>query len=156
MRKFFVYVVCTVLMSINFAFAQFINDSGTNPAISEYEQEMQEMYPDSNAMLDRGIMYVFYNGQNCTQCAEAMQMIYEVYSFNYEADFALFEIDYTQDNGENFQQIYDLTQPLSVVLVHIHDGQAWGYEKINNLINWVNQPQYFKQMLMNEINNFLA
>lgn len=136
------------------AAAQYIDTSGSNPAITEYERELQEMYPDSPEMLDRGIMYIFYDGNNCPDCADVIKLIYEIHAIDYEADYGIVEIDYSQDLGINFRGIYNLTQPLTVVLVKIHDGQAWGYQKIENLLNYADNPRQLRQIFMEQVNNF--
>ena len=153
MLKFWRTMVATLLFSGPVS-AQYINSSGSNPAIMEYEREMREMYPDSPQMLNRGIMYIFYDGENCTDCAEIIKELYNIYSINYEADYAVFEIDYTQDLGVNFKGIYNLTQPLSVVLVQIHNGMAWGYQKIDNLYQYADNPQQLQQIFTEQVNNF--
>lgn len=144
----------TFLLLSGQASAQYINSSGDNPAIREYEQEMREMYPNDPAMLNRGIMYIFYDGENCANCAPIVKELYDVYAINYEADYAAFEIDYTQDYGVNFQSIYDLTQPVSVVLVQINNGMAWGYQKIDNLYQYAGNLQQMRQIFMEQVNNF--
>lgn len=149
-----VYVIVMYLLLSHTATAQYINSSGANPAIREYEREMREMYPNSPSMLNRGIMYIFYDGEKCSDCAEAIKELYDIYSLNYEADYAVFEIDYSQDLGVNFQGIYDLTQPLSVVLVQINNGQAWGYQKIDNLYQYADNPQMLRKTFMEQVNNF--
>lgn len=153
MFKFGIIILAGMLVSGQ-AKAQYVNSSGDNPAIREYEREIHEMYPDSPEMLNRGIMYIFYDGENCAGCATAIKELYDIYAINYEADYAVFEIDYTQDLGVNFQEIYNLTQPLSVVMVQINNGQAWGYQKIDNLYQYIDNPQMLRQTFMQQVNNF--
>ena len=153
MLKFIAIIGSVVLLSKEAA-AQYVNSSGANSAITEYEREIHEMYPNSPEMLNRGIMYIFYDGENCADCAAAIKELYDIYAINYEADYAVFEIDYTQDLGVNFQEIYNLTQPLSVVMVQINNGQAWGYQKIDNLYQYIDNPQMLRQTFMQQVNNF--
>ena len=150
------WIVTLLCLLCGQAGAWYINTSGDNQAIREYEKEMQDLYPGNNLILDRDIMYIFYDGQNCTGCSEVMKWLYDVYSVSYEGDFALFEVDYTEDLGVNFQQQYNLTQPLSVVLVSIHDGFAEGYEKIDNLMEYSDNQQMLQQTFINRVNNFIG
>lgn len=134
--------------------AQYINSSGDNPAIREYEREMHEMYPNSPDMWNRGIMYIFYDGANCPKCPEIIKVLYDIYSVRYEGDYGIFEIDYTEDTGINFQQIYNLTQPISVVLVRVQNGMAWGYVKIDNLYEYADDLQQLEEIFIERANNF--
>ena len=153
MLKTILMIVTCVLLSKQAA-AQYMDSSGDDPAITEYEQEMREMYPHDPAMMNRGIMYIFYDGENCSDCAEIIRELYDIYAINYEADYAVFEIDYTQNYGVDFQSIYNLTQPLSVVLVQINDGMAWGYQKIDNLYQYAGNMQQIREIFMEQVNNF--
>lgn len=130
-------------------FSQYINLSGNNPYIRQYVEE-------SDFNWDKSIIYVFYSNQVCDDCAEAMSMIYDLYENNYADQFSLFEINY-QDSGENaYKAAYNLTQPLSIVLVKINDGFARGYYKIDNPQMWINNPGLFNRNITSQINNFLG
>ncbi|MBQ9271695.1 MAG: hypothetical protein IJ218_05480 [Alphaproteobacteria bacterium] len=145
---FFIWLLST---QVN---AQYINSSGDNPAIREYEREMHEMYPNSPEMWNRGIMYIFYDGANCPKCAEIIDTLYNIYNVRYEGDYSVFEVDYTEDTGVNFQQIYNLTQPISVVLVRVQNGEAWGYVKIDNLYQYADNLPQLEQVFIEQANNF--
>lgn len=129
--------------------AQYFEPTGNNAAIEEYLAETPE-----NANIP--IMYVFYSGSDCDGCTEAIDLIYDAYNQYYSADFNIFTIDYTEDDGFDFQAAYNLSQPLSVVLVLIRGGQAVGYYKIDNPQTWIDDPSYFEANLTSQINNFLA
>jgi hypothetical protein len=131
------------------AAAQQFVQTENNQAINEYLAAAPE-----NQNIP--IMYVFYNGSDCYNCTEAIDLIYDVYDRNYAADFNIFTIDYTADNAFDFAAAYDLSQPMSVVLVAIKNGEAIGYYKIDNPQYWVDDPSYFVDSLSSQINNFLA
>lgn len=131
------------------ALAQYFEPTGNNAAIEEYLAQAPQ-----NA--DISIMYVFYDGSDCYGCTEAIDLIYDAYNQYYSADFNIFTIDYTEDDGFDFQTAYNLSQPLSVVLVLIRSGQAVGYYKIDNPQTWIDDPSYFEANLTSQINNFLA
>ena len=122
--------------------AQFIDLSGNNQDIEQYVAQNPQNW-------DKSIMYVFYNNEYCSNCAQAMEMIYEIYEQNYSNQLSSFEINYGEDNN------YNLEWPLQIVLVRIQDGMARGYIKINNPQFWVDDPSYFTQNITSKINNFL-
>ena len=127
--------------------AQYNDISGNNPYIQQY------LEADENNW-NKSIIYVFYNNSSCGACAAAMGMIYNIYEQNYSGQYSYFEINYADPGEFNFQIEYNLTQPLSVVLVRINDGMARGYYKIDNPQDWVADPSYFTQNLTSQINNF--
>lgn len=145
--------ICMILMALWLglgwsAEAQYVNLSGNNPDIAEYvDSDFNNWY--------KSIMYIFYSNEPCAQCSQAMGMIYDIYEEYYINQFNLFEINYTDEDEYGMQESYNLSQPLSVVLVRIQDGQARGYYKIDNPQYFVNDPYYFKERLLTEINNFL-
>ena len=121
-----------------------------NSALAEeYLEEAPENY-------NMPIMYVFFSDADCYGCTEAIDLIYDLYNQYYAADFNIFTIDYTADEAFDFQSAYNLSQPMSVVLVEIRDGQAIGYYKIDNPQYWVSDESYFVDNLTSQINNFLA
>ena len=128
--------------------AQYVNLTGNNPDIQEYvNSDFGNWY--------KSIMYVFYSDEPCSLCSQAMGMIYDIYEEYFINQFNLFEIDYTDEDEYDMQESYNLSQPLSIVLVRIQDGQSRGYYKIDNPQYFVGDPVYFRQRLINEINNFL-
>ena len=98
---------------------------------------------------------MFYSNQPCALCSQAMGMIYQIYEEYFINQFNLFEINYTDEGEYGMQESYNLSQPLSLVLVRINDGMSRGYYKIDNPQFWIDDPFYFKQRLLSEINNFL-
>lgn len=136
------------MLSLSASAQQFM-PTENNQAIEEYLEESPENY-------NIPIMYVFYNGSNCYGCTEAIDLIYDLYNQYYEADFNIFTIDYTTDYAFDFAAAYNLTQPLSVVLVAIKNGEAVGYYKIDNPQYFVEDPSYFESSLSSQINKFLA
>lgn len=130
------------------ATAQYTNLSANNQDIAEYVSASPE-----NA--DTSVMYVFYSDAECGECAEAIRLIYNLYAKYYSNDFNIFSIDYTSSDY-NYQQEYNLTQPLSIVLVGVANGQAVGYYKIDNPQQWLENDANFEENLLFEINNFLT
>lgn len=128
--------------------AQYVYTSGNNPDIQQYVQASPDNW-------DKSIIYVFYSNQPCPLCAQAMGMIYDIYEEYFTNQFNIFEINYDDNDEFGMRLSYDLNQPLSVVLVRIQDGMSRGYVKIDNPQYFVNDPNYFNQNLITQINNFL-
>lgn len=146
---FYLLAASLVMLPIYSVFSQYINLSGNNPHIRQYVEESEYNW-------DKSIIYVFYGNQVCDNCADAMTMIYDIYENDYADTFSLFEINY-QDPGEyDFAAAYNLTQPLSIVLVRINDGMARGYYKIDNPQMWINNPGLFERNITSQINDFLG
>ena len=129
--------------------AQYINLEGNNPAITQYVEADENNW-------NKSIMYIFYSDQPCPLGSEAMGKIYDIYEEYFINQFSLFEIDYTAEDEFGMRESYDLSQPLSIVLVRIQDGQSRGYYKIDNPQDFLGDSFYFKQRLLSEINNFLS
>ncbi len=130
-------------------YAQYVDLPGNNQAIQEYVDEAPE-----NA--NTSIMYIFYSNWDCEGCAEAVRLIYYLYQKYYINDFNIFEINYMADADYNYRLDYDLTQPLSVVLVRMRSGQALGYYKIDNPQRLLYNDFDFEENILSQINNFLA
>ena len=149
LKKIFFSAMFFCFVQITPPEAQYINLEGNNPAIMQYVEADENNW-------NKSIMYVFYSDQPCPLCSEAMGQIYDIYEEYYTNQFSLFEIDYTDEDEFGMQESYDLSQPLSIVLVRIQDGQSRGYYKIDNPQDFINDEFYFKERLITEINNFLS
>lgn len=124
-----------------------MNTLGDNPDIKEYLEASEDNW-------NRPIIYVFYNSQiGCDTCARAIEQIRQIYQQNYANTCSLFEINYADDFP--MKVAYDLSQPLSIVVVLINDGLSRGYYKIDNPQNWVYDPFYMQETITTQINNFL-
>lgn len=151
MLKIKALVLTAVLWGIGFkpVLAQYVNLSGTTGFIKEYVEESAENW-------NKPILFVFYSGEPCPQCADAISMIYDIYEKNYINTLSIFEIDYGLNDEFNMRLAYDLTAPLSLVIVRINDGMSCGYYKIDNPQFWVNDPFYFSENITSQINTFLG
>lgn len=148
LKKIGLFLVAFGVMKAAPAEAQYVNLSGNNPYINEYVEANEDNW-------NKSIMYVFYSDTPCPMCAQAMGMIYDIYEQYYTNQFSFFEIDYSDEDEYGMRDSYNLSQPLSVVLVRINDGLSRGYYKIDNLQYFANEPEYFKERLTSEVNDFL-
>ena len=143
-----VTVLVSLMMCMDFAHAQEVNVSGDNQFIRQYVEAAPQNW-------DTPIMFVFYDDEYCVECAAAIRLIYNIYQENYADSIQFFEIDYALEDEFQLKLTYDLTQPLSIVVVRIRDGMAQGFYKIDNPQFWMNDPYYFREKIINGINNFL-
>ena len=82
-----------------------------------------------------------------------MEDIYQKY---YANKYSLFLINYQNDEEYNFIEMYDLKQPLEVVMVRINDGAVFGYQKIENLQNQISDITSFEEYVRYRIDSFLG
>ncbi|MBO6281747.1 MAG: hypothetical protein J6N49_04350 [Alphaproteobacteria bacterium] len=141
-------IVWAVLLSNNVQ-AQYVDLSGTNSFIQKYVEESPENW-------NKSVLFVFYDGNNyCGSCPKAIEMIYDLYAREFITVLNIFEIDYSERSEFTMQLDYNLTQPLSLVVVRINDGLSQGYYKIDNPQDWIDNPSYFNAKITNSINDFL-
>ena len=145
--KFFYTTLSLVILLAFSVNAQYYELPQSGPDVEEYV--------GNPANMGKSLMYVFYDNSACNTCAEAMGMIYNLYQQNYTNQFNLYEINYSEDNAFNFRIQYNLTQPLSIVLVKIENGKAVAYYKIDNPQYWVGDAFIFNHRVTNQINNFI-
>ena len=142
-------VIVAILILNHSAKAQYIDSSGSNAFITQYVEESAENW-------DKSILFVFYDGNNfCQICPKAIEMIYKIYAENFSSKMNIFEIDYSQPDEFDMRIDYNLSQPLSLVVVRINDGMSRGFYKIDNPQQWIDNPFYFKNQIITYINNFL-
>ena len=141
--------IVAVLVLSHSAKAQYIDSSGSSPFITQYVEESPENW-------NKSILFVFYDGNNyCQICPKAIEMIYEIYAKNFSSELNIFEIDYSQPDEFNMRIDYNLSQPLTLVVVRINDGMSRGFYKIDNPQQWIDNPFYFNNQIITYINNFL-
>ncbi|MBR1648324.1 MAG: hypothetical protein IJ689_01835 [Alphaproteobacteria bacterium] len=119
-------------------------------------QTLEEYFQAENQNYDKSIIYVFYSNNYCYGCPEAMTMLEKLYDEEFSSLYSFFMIDYQNDDEYNFIATYDLHLPLEVVMVKIEDGEALGYEKIENLQDRISDSVSFNDYVRNRINNFLG
>lgn len=150
MDKLFFAGVFTCLMILNVQ-AQSVFDE--NFADS---QPLEEYFAADKANYNKSIIYLFYNGQQCYECPQAIELAEEVYNDEFAGLYSLFVIDYTDEDGFNYAEAYDLYTPLAMVMVKISNGEMLGWHKINNLQDFADDEDYFTKYLTGQINDFLA
>ncbi len=150
MNKFLLAGVLACLMILNVqAQTAFDDNFADNKPLREY------FAADANNE-NKSIIYLFYNGEQCFDCPQTIEMVENLYNEEYAELYSLFVIDYTQDNGFDYAQTYDLFAPLALVLVKIQNGEMLGYRKLNDLNIQSGDNEFYTRYLSEEINNFLG
>lgn len=145
-----------------FAIAYFLAMRSVCAQLPQYQgeynpnQTLQEYFTAEDENYNKSIIYVFYNNNYCYGCPQAMNMLEELYQSEYADKYSLFMIDYQNDDEYNFIATYNLTRPLEVVLVKIEDGNALGYEKIEDLQNKISDKTSFDNFVRYKIESFLG
>ena len=151
MFKFLLFIVA-YLFAIGYSYAQLPQYQGEyNP-----NQTLQEYFAAENENYNKSIIYAFYNNNYCYGCPQAMVMLEELYQNEYADKYSFFMIDYQTDDEYNFIEKYNLTKPLEVVLIKIEDGNALGYEKIEDLQNKISDKASFDNFVRYKIDSFLG
>lgn len=148
-KKIIFLLLFLLCLASRIASAQYVDLSGTTGFIRQYVEESPENW-------NTPILFVFYNGNDyCQTCPKAISMIYDLYAQNFSDKMNIFEIDYSSDDEFNMRIAYELSQPLSIVVVRINDGLSRGYYKIDNPQDMIDDPFYFNENITERINNFL-
>ena len=151
MDRFLLFLI-VYLFAIRYTYAQLPQYQGEyNP-----NQTLQEYFAEEDENYNKSIIYVFYNNDYCYGCPQAMAMLENLYQNKYANKYSLFMINYQDDDEYNFITTYDLTRPLEVVLVKINDGNALGYEKIENLQDITSDKISFDDYVSYKIDSFLG
>ncbi len=149
MNKFLLAGVFACLMILNVqAQTAFDENFASNEPLQEY------FAADANNE-NKSIIYLFYNGEQCFNCPQAIEMIENLYNEEYAGVYSLFVIDYTQDDGFDYAQAYDLFAPLAVVLVKIQNGEMLGYRKLNDIHVQAGNNEFYARYLSEQIDDFL-
>ena len=83
-------------------------------------------------------------------------LITQIYNENYQNLYQLQQINYQTDTEYNYQQTYNLSQPLEIVLVKNQYGQNLGYRKLDNLLPEFDDPVSFEDNFINDVNSYLG
>ena len=116
----------------------------------------EQVFQQQNASPDKSIIYVFFNNQPCPNCPQAIDMIENVYNQNYLNNYALFLINYGEEENAGLIPQYGLSEPLEVVMVDIQNGEEQGFQKIEGLEYMVSNPQGFDEYFIAQVNGYLG
>ena len=128
--------------------SQYNNFSTANSFINQYITENPQ---DNN----KPFVFLFYNNFPCETCPQTMAAIYQLIETKYPDKFNLFEIDYSEPGEFNFEVDFMLDQPLTIVMVPMHNGQPLPYEKIENPQLFFGDSYYFTSQISSALDNLL-
>jgi len=150
MKKFiFALLLLTAVSGARAQTPQFEDAAGPQTPIEQYFQEENPSYTQS-------MIYVFFNNEPCGQCPAAIELIEQIYNQYYQNSYGFSIINYQNDDEYNFIEIYNLSRPLSVVLVRVNDGAVFGFEKLDDLQNRISDPVSFSEYFRFRVNSFLG
>ena len=145
------FLVLTILTFALEAEAQLIYQPKYIP-----NQSLQQYFQNEDMHLKRSVIYVFYNGTPCYNCQQTMDLINQIYHKYYTSLYDLHFVNYETDTEYDYMQAYNLTEPLSLVMVRVSDGAMFGAKKLTGLENQISDPVSFSDYLTEQINSFLG
>ena len=98
---------------------------------------------------------ILYSSANpCETCPQAIEMLTEIIQNNYRRKLTLYRID-TQSHPE-FISFFHLDSPLTLVLIRIDDGAAFGYQKLTGMQSQTDDINTFTRRTTEFIDNFFG
>ena len=128
----------------------------TAAGISIAGSVIEQYFQEENPTYGQSMIFVFFNNEPCGQCPAAIELIEEIYDRYYKNAYGFSIINYQNDDEYNFIETYNLSRPLSVVLVRVNDGAVFGFEKLDDLENRVSDPVSFGDYFRFRVNSFLG
>lgn len=118
------------------------------------EPTLENLYinPESQTLPE---IIIFYDSANpCFQCPQTIELIIKILKENYNGQIHAYLININQH--PEFISAFNLPPTLSLVLIRMSDGAAFGYEKITALTDGIEDIPSYTEMLTEKIDNFLS
>ena len=148
--KKLIFAFC--LLQIATASAQSLQYDGTyNP-----DTPLKQYFAAEDENYQKSIIYVFFNDESCYGCPQTIAALEDIYNRYYQNKYSFFIINYQQDTQYDFATAYNLTEPLTVVLVKVNDGAAMGYEKLTDLQNQISDADSLERYFRYRVESFLG
>lgn len=98
---------------------------------------------------------IFYNSANtCEKCPQTIDLLISILKKNYQKKLHAYLID--ANRHPEFISAFHLSGPLTLVIIRISDGAAFGYRKLTGLQSEISSPRAFSRRITEFINNFLG
>ncbi len=98
---------------------------------------------------------IFYDSANSNpENTPTINLIINILRNNYQSKIHTYLIDINRH--PEFISAFNLSTTLNLVLIRISDGASFGYEKITNLTDGIDDIPSYTQMLTEKIDNFLS
>lgn len=123
-------------------------------ASAAYAQTLQNLYinPESQRLPEAAI---FYNSDNpCPDCPSIIAMIAAILRQNYAGQLRVYQIDLARH--PEFISAFHLSAPLTLVLIRISDGAAFGYAALPGLQSYADDSEELANAITQKIGNFLS
>ena len=117
---------------------------------------IEQYFQEENPQYRQSMIFVFYNNEPCGNCPQVIALIEQIYDRYYQNLYGFSIINYQDDDEYNFIETYNLSSPLSVVMVRVNDGAVFGFEKIDNPQNQISDPVSFSDYFRYRVNSFLG
>lgn len=127
---------------------------GTSSAQAQEDISLQSLYvnPQGKRLPE---VIIFYNTDiPCESCHQTIDMIIEVLRRHYRQKIHAYLINTV--NHPEYLSFFKLTAPLTLVVIRISDGAAFGYAKLSGLQSKTMDRSSFSQQITEFINNFLG
>jgi len=115
---------------------------------------LQDLYinPVSQKLPEAIILYSTDNP--CENCNAAIDMIIDTLRQNYKNKLHAYLINLAEH--PEYIHAFKIDAPLTLVIVRISEGTAFGYEKLEGLQSYTNDANTFNNRVCQFINNFLG
>lgn len=90
---------------------------------------------------DKPMIYVFYNNTPCQACMETIKILEANYNQYYKDEFDFFVVNYENYPASEFKDPFNLTQPLTVILIKVKDGINMGTYRMDQLEASIDDPK---------------
>ena len=98
---------------------------------------------------------ILYNSANpCETCSKAIELLKQIIENYYQNRLQLYLID-TQTHPE-FISSFHLDAPLTLVIIRIDDGAAFGYQKLTGMQSQTDDTNTFTRRITEFIDNFFG
>lgn len=123
-------------------------------AIRAEPATLQSLYtnPEGKKLPEAVIFYS--SADTCENCHQAIDMLIAVLKQNYQGKLHAYLIDTAQH--PEFITAFRLSGPLTLVIIRISDGAAFGFDKLAGLQSRTGNPQAYARRITEFINNFLG
>lgn len=126
----------------------------TSPVQAQEDISLQSLYVNPQGKKLPEII-IFYNTDTpCENCHQTIDMIIEVLRRYYRQKIHAYLIN-TADHPE-YRSAFKLTAPLTLIVIRISDGAAFGYAKLSGLQSKTMDKSDFSRQITEFINNFLG
>ena len=114
---------------------------------------LQELYTNPQNQT-RSEALIIYNSDNpCENCTKARKMLSALLKQHYSDNLTIYHINLAFH--PEFAPAFEIHAPLTLVIIRISDGAAFGYEKLAGIQSLADNTSIFTHRITEFIENFL-